>query len=39
VGGALGRIKVGAVDRIDRLKERTRETAKSSDEQEVGKVE
>jgi gas vesicle protein len=39
VGGALGRIKVGAVDRIDRLKERTREPAKSSEEQEVGKVE
>jgi gas vesicle protein len=30
LGGALSRIKVGAVDRIERLRERSRETAKDS---------
>ena len=40
LGGTLSRIKVGAVDRIDRIRERSRETTKdrSSEEQPIRSV-
>lgn len=41
LGGTLGRIKVGAVDRIDRFRQRSRETAaedRSAEEQPIRSV-